>query len=341
MSRISSTLRDLRCAHSVRVNARPGSSCTPSTCATALGTSDGSRIGARSMNQTPSAKRSSASAATCSDSRVLPRPPMPSSVSRRDDSSSLPTSSSSRSRPRNDVSCCGRLLGVDSSDRSAGNAWRSEGCSSWWISSGDARSFSRTRPSSRSVAPGWQRIGDRVDQCLRQQHLAAMRRAHDARGAIHRWTEVVVVAVLDGADVQAAAHLQADALGSRRVGERLQERECRDERVGRRVEHGEEPVAEHLDDRAAMALDRAARERVMALQRARHAIRLCFPQPGAALDVREQNGRGAGCFLHDQGLAVDRPKCASLRTGGRQCQRAAPALDDAPRRIRRRMETTM
>ena len=46
-------------------------------------TSAGSLIGARSTNQTPSAKSSSSAAATCSARRVLPMPPGPVSVTRR------------------------------------------------------------------------------------------------------------------------------------------------------------------------------------------------------------------------------------------------------------------
>ena len=37
----------------------------------------------------------------------------------------------SRSRPMNDMSCCGRLFGVASSERSAGKSWRSSGCITW------------------------------------------------------------------------------------------------------------------------------------------------------------------------------------------------------------------
>ena len=64
------------------------------------------------MNQAPSGNRWIDSAATCSSRRVLPRPPIPSKVSRRPLHSSALTSSSSASRPMNDVDWCGRLLGM-------------------------------------------------------------------------------------------------------------------------------------------------------------------------------------------------------------------------------------
>ena len=63
----------------------------------------------------------------CSASRVLPRPPMPSSVSSRVARQQLLISCRSRSRPMNVVSCCGRLFGVASSSRSAGKFWYSFG----------------------------------------------------------------------------------------------------------------------------------------------------------------------------------------------------------------------
>ena len=60
-------------------------------------------------------------------SRLFPRPPMPTSVSSRVLPSNSSTSDNSRSRPMNDVTCCGRLLGVDSSERRAGNCCRHRG----------------------------------------------------------------------------------------------------------------------------------------------------------------------------------------------------------------------
>ena len=73
------------------------------------------------MNHTPSGYPSITSAATCSDSRVLPIPPIPSSVSEPRAAKQGPDLRELALRPTNDVTCCGRLLGVVSSERSAGN----------------------------------------------------------------------------------------------------------------------------------------------------------------------------------------------------------------------------
>lgn len=85
---------------------------TARTCAASLATRAASRIGDRSRNQAPSGNSAISSAATCSDSRVLPMPPMPTSVSSRALPSSAFSSPSSRSRPMNEVSCSGRLFGI-------------------------------------------------------------------------------------------------------------------------------------------------------------------------------------------------------------------------------------
>jgi hypothetical protein len=71
------------------------------------------------------------SAANCSDNRVFPSPPKPSSVSKRVLASNFLVSASSRSRPMKELICCGRLFGVDSSERSAGNVCRSRGWTTW------------------------------------------------------------------------------------------------------------------------------------------------------------------------------------------------------------------
>ena len=132
------------------------------------------------------------------------------------------TSSSSRSRPMNDVSCCGRLFGVASSERSGGKFVAQLGMHDLVDRSGDAQSFSRTLPRSCSVT----RAGRRVPHCghgLRNEDLAAVRDAHDPRRAIHRAAEIIVVArAATGADVHTAANRQrmsAVAAGSsRRAG---------------------------------------------------------------------------------------------------------------------------
>jgi hypothetical protein len=66
---------------------------------------------ASSTSQTPSPDPPSSPAATCTPSLVLPHPPAPVKVTRRQDSTRPRTSDSSRSRPINVASWAGRLFG--------------------------------------------------------------------------------------------------------------------------------------------------------------------------------------------------------------------------------------
>ena len=102
---------------------RPGLTASRSACEMAAGTASSSVTAASSTSHTPSPDPSSSSAATCSPSRVLPHPPAPVRVTRRDDSTSARTSATSRSRPMNADSWAGRLFGSAGlpSDRSGGN----------------------------------------------------------------------------------------------------------------------------------------------------------------------------------------------------------------------------
>ena len=86
-------------------------SATPSVAATTAATRSPSWSGARSTNQTPSAKASSCWRASSCASRVLPQPPIPLSVIRRDVASSRAQSASAASRPMKRVRGCGRLVG--------------------------------------------------------------------------------------------------------------------------------------------------------------------------------------------------------------------------------------
>lgn len=73
-----------RYASSVSSSGRLGVSCTPSAWATALATSDGSLSGASSTSHTPSPEPSNMSAPACTAQRVLPAPPVPTSVTSGD-----------------------------------------------------------------------------------------------------------------------------------------------------------------------------------------------------------------------------------------------------------------
>ena len=133
-------------------------------------------------------------------------------------------------------------------------------------------------------------VADEVDHGLRQQHLAAMRGAHDARGTVDDGAEQVVAAALDHARMQAAADAQLDALGGRRIGERGLQRDRSLQRLGRIAERGIHAVAGHLDHHAATSFDCRAAKLVVMRQRGTHPFGRLLPQPGAALDVGEQDG---------------------------------------------------
>ena len=92
-------------------------------------------------------------AASWSDSRVLPVPPGPVSVSSRVVASRPAAASSSASRPMNVVSWVGRLFGRASSDRRAGKSAGRPAAMTWTIRTGALRSLSRCSPRSRSVTP--------------------------------------------------------------------------------------------------------------------------------------------------------------------------------------------
>ena len=162
----SSTSRARRpiASASAAITGRSGSTLTPSTLATVTATRSWSCSGARSANQTPSPEPSSSPAATWSPRRVLPAPPEPVSVTRRELVIRRRTSASSASRPMKLDTCTGRLfssLGL-SSDASGGKAVGRPSASSWKICSGRPRSFSRCRPRSAMRAPAGGGSGSRA-----------------------------------------------------------------------------------------------------------------------------------------------------------------------------------
>ena len=86
----------------------PGCSRTPNAAATASGTCPGSRTGASSTSQAPSANRPATRRATSSASRVFPAPPGPVTVTSRDCSSSTASSRTGPARPTKLVRIAGK-----------------------------------------------------------------------------------------------------------------------------------------------------------------------------------------------------------------------------------------
>src|SRR2546427_103673 len=103
-----------------------------------------------------------------------------------------------------------------------------------------------------------QALTDHGGHRLREQHLPAVRGAHDTRGAVDRRTVEVLVPALVGARVQSAANVEGDA---------------------------------------AVLLHRRTRDGVVARQGRPHPLRILFPHPGAAFDVSEQIGPDFGLLV--------------------------------------------
>ena len=91
-------------------------------------------------------RRRRPSAATCSDSRVLPVPPGPVSVRSRVCAAARPPRRARARGRRSVVSWVGRLLGRASSERERREVGGRPSASSWTSRSGGARSFSRCSP---------------------------------------------------------------------------------------------------------------------------------------------------------------------------------------------------
>jgi hypothetical protein len=101
LSKTKSSSRSCKAAARLPRSGRSLTSRTPSACATAGKTSDGSRTAANGTNAAPSAKSGSSSEATAIARRVLPTPPGPVSVISRtsDLRNSLPAAAISRTLP--------------------------------------------------------------------------------------------------------------------------------------------------------------------------------------------------------------------------------------------------
>lgn len=111
-SRISSARWRRSAAESVERRGPGPESATSSVAATAGATAAGSVVAARSTSQTPSGKAPVAWRATSTASRVLPQPPGPTSVTRRDARTRSATSPTSACRPTKLEIGAGRLVGT-------------------------------------------------------------------------------------------------------------------------------------------------------------------------------------------------------------------------------------
>ena len=180
------------------VNVRPRISFTPSTSATARGTSLDEPCSASSTSHAPPPSRCAAATA----SRVLPMPPGPTSVTSGARSSACWTTARSRSRPINRPRRRGRFPRRVSSVRNGG-------CSSspsWKMRCSTDDTLEAERPEVAQVAS--------IDQRRRQprhQHLAAVGCGGKPGGDDHRRPEVALASLLGLTGV----HADPDARGRR------------------------------------------------------------------------------------------------------------------------------
>jgi hypothetical protein len=131
-------------------------------------------------------------------------------------------------------------------------------------------------------------IGGQLDRGRRQQHLAAVADRHDPRRAVDDRAEVVVGPCRRLPGVQPHPHPERSG-GAPRLGGQVALGDKAG--VGGRGgggEDGHHPVAGRLDHLAVRAGDGGPQDAVVALEGGLHGLRELLPEPGAALDVGEQ-----------------------------------------------------
>jgi hypothetical protein len=123
-----------------------------------------------------------------------------------------------------------------------------------------------------------QAVADQPGGDLREQHLVAARRRHDAGCTVHRRSVVVTRAFLAGTTVQTHAHPKRpwERPGLSCHGALSVERGPQG--VGRPGEDGVQPVAGHLDDPAAAVKHGVTQDRIGPRQRRVHRPRVLLPE---------------------------------------------------------------
>ena len=136
--------------------------------------------------------------------------------------------------------------------------------------------------------------GQQPGRALGDQHLAAVRRRGDPRGAVHVDADVVAVGEQRVAGVDAHAHPHRHASRpALRESSAVCEAAAAATRTGGVVESDEEAVALRVDLVAPVVVERATQDAPMAAQDIRVAVAELVQEPGRPLDVREQERDGA------------------------------------------------
>ena len=256
---------------------------------------------------------------------VLPRPPGPTSVTRRRCSSRSPIWATALTRPTKLDTGSGKLFG----------------CSPIVFSGGiPARGLRRGPGRGGPVRARPQLVEAQVDELdvvrqrarphdgLGHHDLATVGGGHDAGAAVGRWSEVVAVA---GHDRYPAVQPDPDAEGLPLLGGPDQRALCGDgggDGIGRDVEAGEQPVAGELDHGAAVHGDGLAQDAVVEVHRRRHGVGVLLPLPRAGLDVGEHEGQ-LGADVGHQPPPNSAAKSGVVGADTTVCDRATTDCDRA------------
>ena len=303
----------------------PAIGTTPRVDATTWVRASASVAAASSQNQAPWVKRGSSSAATWRESRVLPTPPTPVSVTRRFASSAVATAASSASRPTNDVVWSGRLPGerverpepgelpVEAVDRDLEHP----------LGPGEVAQVVLAEID--ELDAGKELVAHELRGQSRADDLAAVRRRHQARGTVEGRAEVVAVADLGRPGVQADPHPQRSGVGPRLGGQCPLQLDRRGHRRRRGRERREATVAGRLDDGAAVGADHVAEDLVVARQRRLHRVGVLLPEPRRPFEVgeHERHRPGRKC--------VDVRLCAHVRSARRSIRRCIATANASAR----------
>ena len=132
----------------------------------------------------------------------------------------------------------------------------------------------------------------RVAQSIRErsgeEHLTAVSDRHQPRNAVDRRSEIIRVAFLGIAGMQAHTHAQAVDTGEVFVGKGPLRVDRGGYRIRRGMEGGAKLVAHQLEDVPTVADDRAAHDLLVAYDRGPHRRGMCFPALGRSLDIRKE-----------------------------------------------------
>ena len=174
--------------------------------------------------------------------------------------------------------------------RSAGNVSCSPSITSWYRRSASARSLKAVRSQVAQLQPGLQLSLDQTSRRLRDQDLASVRCAGDARSVMHVEPDVFVP------DQRRLARVQADADPERLTVfpgvacEGSLSGGGGQARVDGAREHAEERIAFSPQLVPVVAPERFPENLVVSGLRRRVAVAHLLHQPGGVLDVGEQEG---------------------------------------------------